>query len=292
MQGAPAGVGGTQLSESQQERGRVVELFDGRTLDGWHAVPRLPVAAWPGGPAPDPGSPEYLAAASSVGGWSVQDGAIVGTQNPPGSGLGGYLLTDDRYGDFQLTYEVRPDWPADTGVLVRASDLGAQGFQVLIDHRRSGGIGGFYGNGIGGFHALAYGVDVARDESGRPVGLVEDDPATTLEPVTDAKRALLSYAAPVGDFLRAWRWGDWNEMSVRCVGAYPVLTSWVNGVKIYEVDTGAISHPTYDRAAVAALLGRSGHIALEVHNNDEPMGADRWAPDAAVRWRNLRLASL
>jgi len=196
VQGAPAGVGGTQLTKSQQERGRVVELFDGRTLDGWHAVPRLPVAAWPGGPAPDPGSPEYLASASSVGAWSVQDGAIVGTQNPPGSGLGGYLLTDDRYGDFQLTYEVRPDWPADTGVLVRASDLGAQGFQVLIDHRRSGGIGGFYGNGIGGFHALAYGVDVARDESGRPVGLVEDDPATTLEPVTDAKRALLSYAAP------------------------------------------------------------------------------------------------
>jgi hypothetical protein len=166
VQGAPAGVGGTQLSKSQQERGRVVELFDGRTLDGWHAVPRLPVAAWPGGPAPDPGSPKYLAAASSVGAWLVQDGAIVGTQNPPGSGLGGYLLTDDRYGDFQLTYEVRPDWPADTGVLVRASDLGAQGFQVLIDHRRSGGIGGFYGNGIGGFHALAYGVDVARDESG------------------------------------------------------------------------------------------------------------------------------
>jgi hypothetical protein len=81
-------------------------------------------------------------------------------------------------------------------------------------------------------------------------------------------------------------------MSVRCVGAYPVLTSWVNGVKIYEVDTGAISHPTYDRAAVATLLGRSGHIALEVHNNDEPMGADRWAPDAAVRWRNLWLESL
>lgn len=277
------------MSDIEQGQGRVVELFNGRTLDGWHAVPRLPVADWPGGPAPDVESREYLAAASSVGGWTVVDGAIVGSQDPPGSGLGGYLLTDDRYGDFQLTYEVRPDWPADTGVLVRASDLGAQGFQVLIDHRRSGGIGGFYGNGIGGFHALAYGVDVVRDESGVPVGLVEDDPATTLEPVTDAKRALLSYAAPSEDFFNAWRWDDWNEMTVRCVGAFPVLTTWVNGVKLYEVDTGAISHPTYDREAVAALLGRRGHIALEVHNNDEPMGADRWAAHAAVRWRNLRI---
>ena len=280
------------MSETEHAGGRVVELFDGRTLNGWHAVPRLPVAPWPGGPEPDVESPEYLRAASSVGSWSVVDGAIVGTQDPPGSGLGGYLLTDDRYGDFELTYEVQPDWPADTGVLVRASALGAQGFQVLIDHRKSGGIAGFYGNGIGGFHALAYGVDIVRDESGVPVGLAEDDLATTLEPVTDAKRALLSYAAPSEQFLKAWRWGDWNEMTVRCVGTYPVLTTWVNGIRVYQVDTGVISHPNYDRAAVAALLGRRGHIALEVHDNDESMGADRWAPDAVVRWRNFRLETL
>jgi hypothetical protein len=270
----------------------VVELFDGRTLSGWHAVPRLPVAPWPGGPEPDVNSMEYRTAAASVGGWSVVDGAIVGTQDPPGCGLGGYLLTDERYGDFELTYEVRPDWLADTGVLVRASGLGAQGFQVLIDHRRSGGIGGFYGNGIGGFHALAYGVDVVRDESGVPIGLVEDNPATTLEPVTEAKRALLSYAAPPEEFLHAWRWADWNEMSVRCVGTYPVLTTWVNRVRIYELDTGAIAHPHYDREAVAALLGGRGHVALEVHDNDQAMGADRWAPNAAVRWRHLRLETL
>jgi len=280
------------LSEIQREPGPVLTLFDGKTLDGWRAVPRLSVPAWPGAPAPDVDSAEYAAAAGSVGGWSVQDGAIVGAQDPPGSGLGGYLITEATFGDFELSYEVRPDWPADTGVLVRTTDLGAQGFQVLIDHRRSGGIGGFYGNGIGGFHALAYGVDVARDASGTPVALVEDDPATTLEPVTEAKKALLSYAASAEEFLAAWHWADWNEMTVRCVGTYPVLSTWVNGIKVYELDTGTIAHPDYDREAVAALLGRSGHVALEVHNNDEPMGADRWAPGAVVRWRNIRLQTL
>jgi hypothetical protein len=272
--------------------GEVVELFDGETLRGWHAVPRLAVPVGPGAPEPDTQSPQYLAAATSAGSWSVEDGAIVGRQDAPGSGLGGYLLTDERYSDVRLTFEVRPDWPADTGILVRASDLGSQGFQLLIDHRRSGGIGGFYGNGIGGFHALAFGVDVARDASGEPVGLVEDDPATTLEPVTEVKRALLSSAATAAEFFAAWRWGDWNEMSVQCVGRYPVLTSWVNGVRLYELDTGTIRHPGYDREAVAALLGEAGHIALEVHDNDEGMGADRWAPGAAVRWRNIRLELL
>jgi hypothetical protein len=185
--------------------GEVVELFDGETLRGWHAVPRLAVPVGPGAPEPDTQSPQYLAAATSAGSWSVEDGAIVGRQDAPGSGLGGYLLTDERYSDVRLTFEVRPDWPADTGILVRASDLGSQGFQLLIDHRRSGGIGGFYGNGIGGFHALAFGVDVARDASGEPVGLVEDDPATTLEPVTEVKRALLSSAATAAEFFAAWR---------------------------------------------------------------------------------------
>ena len=28
------------------------------------------------------------------------------------------------------------------------------GFQVLVDHRKSGLIGGYFGNGIGGFHAV------------------------------------------------------------------------------------------------------------------------------------------
>jgi Domain of Unknown Function (DUF1080) len=270
----------------------VVELFDGSSLRGWHAVPRLPVPPWPGGPEPDRTTSEYQAAATTRGSWSVQDGAIVGTQDPPGCGYGGYLLTDESYADFLLTFEVRPDWPADTGVLVRATDLGSQGFQVLIDHRKSGGIGGFYGNGIGGFHALAYGLDVERDATGRPVRLVEDDQSATLEPVTDVKRALLRQAAPAADFLRAWRWDDWNEMSVRCVGLHPVLTTWVNGVQVYELDTGSLVHPNFDRKAVANLLGRAGHIALEVHDNDPGMGRDRWAPEAVVRWRNLRLELL
>ena len=144
----------------------------------------------------------------------------MGTQDPPGCGYGGYLLSDESYADFLLTFEVRPDWPADTGVLVGATELGSQGFQV------------------------------------------------------------------------PWRWDDWNEMSVRCVGHYPTLTTWVNGVQVYELDTGSLAHPDYDREAVAGLLGRAGHIALEVHDNDPGRGRDRWAPEAVVRWRNIRLELL
>jgi hypothetical protein len=89
----------------------------------------------------------------------VWEGAIVGEQDVGGGGFGGYLVSEEVFGDFELEIDAWPDWPADTGIMLRVTALGSQGFQVLVDHRKSGGIGGFYGNGIGGFHALSYNVD-------------------------------------------------------------------------------------------------------------------------------------
>jgi hypothetical protein len=247
---------------------------------------------YPGGPYHADVYPGYAEKCGTTSGkWEVSGGAIVGGQEPPG-GLGAYLLSEAVFGDFELTFEIKPDWPADTGVILRATELGSQGFQVLVDHRQSGGIGGFYGNGIGGFHALAFNVDVSRDQAGRPTALVVEDPKTTREPVTAAKRALLRHIPRPEDFLAAWRWGDWNRLTVRCVGRYPMLTSYLGDLKLYELDTGMIDWPDYDREATAGLLGREGHIALEVHDNDPGLGDGRWGPGAVVRWRNIALRSV
>ncbi len=109
--------------------------------------------------------------------WAVEDGMIVGRQDPDHPGWGGYLVSDETFGDFELELDMWPDWPADTGVMLRRRDESWEGFQVLVDHRKSGSIGGFYGNGVGGFHAVPFVLDVERDQSGRPVGLIEEDPA-------------------------------------------------------------------------------------------------------------------
>jgi 3-keto-disaccharide hydrolase len=90
---------------------------------------------------------------------TVEDGAIVGRQDAPGSGWGGYLVSEGTYGDYELIVETNPDWPADTGIYLRKQARTFHGIQVLIDHRQSGSIGGFYGNGIGGFHAVPFAID-------------------------------------------------------------------------------------------------------------------------------------
>jgi hypothetical protein len=266
-----------------------IELFDGKTLRGWHAVPRTPAPRWPRDPLPalEPGLAERIRA--HTGRWTVEEGAISGRQDPPGSGLGAYLLTDATFGDFELAFEARPDWPADTGVMLRATGLGSQGYQVLLDHRKSGNIGGFYGNGIGRFHAIDFNVDVERDAAGRPTGLKLEDPATTIEPITGLKRSLLARSAGGEAFLRAWRWGDWNAFRITVRGELPTITTEINGVVIAEIDTARLPREVFDPEGTLELLGTRGHIGFEVHDNDPGMGRERWAPEAACRWRNIRL---
>ena len=276
-----------------------VSLFNGRDLTGWFATPRSYGQLWPGGPTVSEVAPPGLfaddydeQAVLHPAVWTVEDGAIVGRQDEPGSGWGGFLVSDDTYGDFELIVEANPDWPADTGIYLRKQAHTYHGIQCVVDHRQSGSIGGFYGNGIGGFHAVPFAIDARYDVEGNPVGLRADDPTSTMERFSDSKRDMLSYAAPIEDFLDVWRWRDWNELRVRVVGARPIVTTWVNGVKIAELNMAALVAPNYDADAVAALLGSRGHIAFEVHDNDTRFGERRWGTHSACRWRNVRIKQL
>jgi hypothetical protein len=276
-----------------------VPLFDGKTLEGWFATPRTYGEMWPGGPTVSEAHPKLFPAdynekaALHPAVWTVEDGAIVGRQDAPGSGWGGYLVTERQYGDFDLRFEAKPDWPADTGIMLRKKAQTFHGFQVLLDHRKSGSIGGFYGNGISGFHAVPFALDVVTDEGGKPVGLREDDPATSIEPFRQSKRDLLSEACTAEEFLEAWKFEDWNDFRIVITAIKPQATCWINGLKIASIDLANITYPNYDADAVAQFLGPKGHIAFEVHDNDwGGLGQGRWGREAACRWRNIRIKEL
>jgi hypothetical protein len=278
--------------------GGFVSLFNGRDLTGWFATPRTYSELWPGGPTIQQALPGAIPddyneqAAEHPAVWTVEDGAIVGRQDEPGSGWGGYLVSEGTFGDFELVLEAKPDWPADTGVMLRKLPHTFHGIQVLVDHRKSGSIAGFFGNGIGSFHAVPFALDARYDEHDQPIGLGMDDPATSVEPFDESKRAMLTYAATIEQFLDVWHWLDWNEFQIRVVGEKPVVTTWVNGTKIAELDMATLEAPRYDADAVASMLGPRGHIAFEVHDNDPMLGEGRWGREAACRWRNIRIKEL
>jgi hypothetical protein len=97
-------------------------IFNGKDLAGWH-ISRTNHH----GTTPD---------------WQVENGAILGSQNPPGKG--GILLTDKKYRNFEVTLEIKPDWGCDSGLFLRSSEAG-EAYQVLLDYLEGGNIGGVYG---------------------------------------------------------------------------------------------------------------------------------------------------
>jgi hypothetical protein len=275
------------LSLGCRSRSGFRPLFDGKTLKGWRAIPRVPVAAYPGAPEPSPVSPGYQRALASSGRWVVQDGAILGGQEPPGSRLGGYLITEETFGDFELLIDVNPDWAVDSGIMIRATSLGGQGFQVHLDYRMLGSVATFFGNGIGNWRARHYAFNPKLDAGRRAIGLIR-------EPAPEEEIRRLAWHSAPEEFFRAWRFGGWNTLRILCLGRYPHISTWVNGAKIAELDAATLQAPNYDREAVAKLLGPRGHIALEVHDSGDDlwMGKDRWLPGHVCRYRNIRIRTL
>jgi hypothetical protein len=294
-----AAAAGTSLcSAHAQTSGGWKSLFDGKTLNGWKKVPRIGVH----GALGKAHTPEAVEAAIEktlewhrsqdseayrhLGDWSVVDGAIVGGQDPPGSRLGAYLMTEDTFRDFELEYEMRPDWQTDTGVLVRQHKAGTIGFQVLCDHRPAGGIGGFFTNGLGSYLAAPVVVDGDMDEDFKVKNLREGKIESNFP------HAKVSNAATYEQFREVWNVNGWNRFRVRCVGANPVLTVWVNDLEMGTLDTADTGIPGYDPAIIEQRVGSRGHIGLEVHSNNPKKGWNQWAKGAVSRWRNIRVKEI
>lgn len=253
-------------------------LFKGDSFEGWRVIPRW-IALY------EEGSEQWKEAWDHAGTWTIENGVIEGRQTPMGSGFGSYLVSEETFQDFELKFEAKPDWPADTGVYVRASEDGSIGYQVLLDHRKSGSIGGFYGNSIGGFHAINWNVDADYDENGNAIAIKIEDPATTLEPITPDKPELLNYKISGEEFMKIWKWDDWNEFRIVCKGEFPEITTYINGTKVAAIDMAKVSPEQFWRDK--ATEGCKGHISFEVHDNDPKMGEARWGKTAACRWRNV-----
>ena len=137
-----------------------INLFDGNSLKGWHKNPQK--------------------IGHGTGGiWRVEDGTITGEQDPPGSGNGGILLTDQTFGDFELMIDMMPDWGVCSGLFLRGNDRG-QCFQMMVDYHDAGNVGQIYGEGTGGFNTRTFDIDGEYDEK-RLVGLVTSNNKSTTD---------------------------------------------------------------------------------------------------------------
>jgi hypothetical protein len=230
-------------------------IFNGRDLSGWHKNPKK--------------------IGHGAGGlWEVVDGAIVGQQDPPGSGNGGILLSDQTYGDFEVMFETKPDWGPDSGFFMRSTEAG-NCYQMMIDYHEQGNVGEIYREGLDGAtnRTFSLSAEYADDAKKRPAKIIASPVKST-----DADGKPIEPRIKLEDWSQIWKLDDWNRVKCRVVGNPPTITTWINGHLITEY--------TSDKS-FEGVLGERGHIAFQVHG-----GAQAWPKGAVVRFRNVRVREL
>jgi hypothetical protein len=149
-------------------RGRDVQLFDGHSLSGWHLI----------------GEASY----------SVDDGSILARTSTGKANA--FLVTDQSFGDFLLTLELKNEQPGNSGIQIRSRVVGdepkssyAAGYQIEIDPSPRAWSGGLYEErGRGWLQNLEH------NEAGR----------------------------------KAFHSGEWNRYRIECIG--PWIRASVNDV--------------------------------------------------------------
>lgn len=170
-------------------RPRVIQLWNGKDLAGWHAD----VPAADGGQKVEPS-------------FVARDGLLVSVGNPQG-----HLITDASYADYRLTIEWRwPGPPGNCGVLVHASKprrLYGMFPQSIECQLHVGNAGDFW----------CIGEDITVPDMEQRRGPkekwgVDEDRARRIKNLTDGSEK------PAG---------EWNQMVIECRGK--AVTIWVNG---------------------------------------------------------------
>ena len=249
----------------ETREGKYVSLFDGKSLAGWHTNKEKIVHG-------------------TGGRWAVEKGMIICEQDPPNSGNGGILMTDKKYGDFELEIDLMPDWGIDSGVFIRTNEQG-ECFQIYVDYHNSGLIAFISTEEKDGdrMYIRQFCIDGILDDRGNLTGF-----KTMPDPRDVAwKPDYLRYHCSPEEWKKAWKIGKWNTLRVRCTGKYPRITTWLNKVMIMDFDGETCPSPLYKKEKLTEMLGREGHIGLQIHG-----GIGAWKEGALGRWKNIRIKEL
>lgn len=230
-------------------------LFNGKDLKGWHK------------------NPEKIGHGTG-GRWFVVDGVIEGEQDPPGSGNGGIILSDEKFSDFEVVFETKPDWGPDSGFFMRSTEKG-NCYQMMIDYHEDGNVGEIYREGLDGASNRTFDLfGVYSDPEQKKLTAIE----ARVGKQAKANPQLGESRFPLVDWSRIWKLNDWNTVRCRVKGNPPTITTWINGALITEY--------TSDKK-FENVLGETGHIAFQVHG-----GTGAWPKGAKVRFRNVRIKEL
>ena len=216
-------------------------LFNGETLNGW--------------------SPSQA--------WSVKDGAISCTLPKQESEM---LVSKSVYTDFELSFEYRCSWKTSASLLLRVNER-REGIAIGLDHI-DGGTVGFPKSAAKASRPFT--LHQMREERGVGESLhhhIQYDGRFHYDAVAQDK---LLKSCQLNEFLREWDGAFWNIVRVRCIGADPEITLWINGFQISKFVASTIDLQEQRPDQIGSIdrfaIHPSGRIAFDVHSmrQEEP----------------------
>ena len=195
------------LAENAPEKpkpGTVVELFDGKTLNGWRKV-------------------------GGDGLYKVEDGCIVGYGLEKGIKGNTFLRTENTYGDFELSFEMKfDDRSGNSGMMFRALQKPSED-----------------GNG----RVNGYQCEHDNKDRSWTAGLYDEARRGWLFPDKKNKEQCAKFTE---QGTKLFKWDEWNTIVIRCQGNH--IQTWLNGEKRVDFKDEDEKHDT-----------REGFFGLQVH---------------------------
>ena len=104
------------------------------------------------------------------------------------------------------------------------------------------------------------------------------------------ERLQISLPGKAANIRTAWKPDDWNSFRIRMTGVVPRITLWVNDVEMWDVQQ---PKNDFTAGATEGMIGFQSHWSaqyLPTPGGFNMPGA--WRPDAAHRFRNIRIKQL
>lgn len=244
-------------------------IFNGKTLKGWHLMENSP-------------EQEYVSLKEN---FFVKDSAITCMQME--NKKGALILSDKAYADFELELDFKSDWGCDSGIFLRTDEKG-RGLQILNDFLKDGCIGHLFYQGAGSYIS-------------RPIRLYKENEKIVAKDMYDGKkRDKLLYSITAKKWNALWKQNGWNHIKIRCIGKEPIITTWVNGVRIMKLNGDTYkgrqliykdgdwkgAGEKWNQKLVQKVTKGKGMIGLQIH----PGG--RWKKEGHVQYKNIIVKEL
>ncbi len=201
-------------------------------------------------------------------------------------GNGGLLMTHKKFGNYEIIFDLWPDYGNDGGLFNRTTANG-KCFQTVLDYINGASVGGTWGEG-------GYNPPGGRDI--RPWTYNGNENTISIPGTADGWTTITSklnptaYGCPTtgcvqADYLRLWDVNGWNQLKVQFYGATATGTGNVH-MKSWFRKVGATVWVPIFQDTTLNLVTPPGYIGLQVHGGNRfPGGKGTWWKN--IKWRPM-----